>query len=59
MAGKKKTPKVYEYGRSANPTNWFEAADALKSVSKSSRTGRKNAMFEKLSSVEQLLKDHK
>lgn len=47
----------WQYGVSPNPTNWHEAADALKSLNKPKHKG--NGFVEKLDSIEKLLKEHK
>lgn len=56
-----KLTKPYQYGKSPNPTNWQEAADALNTLTKPKH--KPNAFAEKftnkLDSIEQLLKDHK
>jgi hypothetical protein len=51
--------KPYEYGRSPNPKNWHEAADAIRSISKSKSARKTNPIEDKLNTIEQLLKDHK
>lgn len=51
-----KTPKAkaWEYGRSPAPTNWYEAADALKSVTKPKR--KSSGLLERLAAIEDRLK---
>lgn len=53
----KKKSKQYQYGRDPAPTNWFEASDALRTLTKPTR--KPNQLSKKLDSIEQLLKDHK
>lgn len=50
---KKKQP--YQYGKSPNPRNWHEASEVLKGLQKK----KPNPFMEKLTSVEQLLKERK
>ena len=53
-----KKPTPYVYGESPNPTNWHEAANAIKSNAKPRRTAKKPSLFmDKMTALEQLIKD--
>lgn len=51
-----KSPKAWAYGKSPNPTNWHEAAEALKSQP---RKPKANPLMARLDAIESLLKEKK
>lgn len=52
---KKARSKPWEYGRSPNPRNWHEAADAIRSLQQT--PARKSSLTEKLDVIAKLLKE--
>ena len=52
----KKTP-AFVYGQSPNPTNWHEAANAIRATSKHKKAKKPSMFEEKMSSLEKLIKE--
>ena len=53
----KKVTTPYIYGKSPNPTNWHEAAEALKNGKQDKQSKRKSSgVMDRLSHIENLLK---